>query len=130
MTAEAPAIRGIILCDDLIFVSKVTATSRALGIPVTSARSVAVLLDAARKQPPTGVILDLHNPGLNVPELLRELQELGPIPPRVVGFGSHVDVATLKAAREAGCHRVMPRSQFVKELETHLPEWLTQAREA
>ena len=30
--------------------------------------------------------------------------------PRIVAYGSHVDAATLKRAREAGCDRVLPRS--------------------
>jgi hypothetical protein len=41
----------------------------------------------------------------------------------VIGFGSHVDVGTLKAARAAGCDHVLPRSQFVADLETQLPVW-------
>ena len=46
-------------------------------------------------------------------------------PPRVVAYGSHVDTASLQAARTAGCDPVLPRSKFVKELELGLKEWLT-----
>jgi hypothetical protein len=42
----------------------------------------------------------------------------------VVAYGSHVDTATLRAAREAGCDVVLPRSKFVEELPTALPTWL------
>jgi hypothetical protein len=34
----------------------------------------------------------------------------------VVGFFSHVHVERAKAAREAGCTRVLPRSAFVEQL--------------
>ena len=43
---------------------------------------------------------------------------------RVVGYGSHVDAATLHAARVAGCDPVLPRSKFVEELPGALPGWL------
>ena len=36
---------------------------------------------------------------------------------RVIGFGSHVDVARLKAARAAGCDEVLPRSAFFEGLD-------------
>ena len=34
--------------------------------------------------------------------------------PLVLGFGPHVQVALLKAAREAGCDQVVPRSIAVE----------------
>ena len=42
---------------------------------------------------------------------------------RVVGYGSHVDAARLKAARKAGCDEVLPRSAFFEGLETRLRVW-------
>jgi CheY-like chemotaxis protein len=116
---------GLLLSDDLIFASKVTATARAAGLTVQVVRTPQQLLATARKQPPTGVILDLHNPGLDVAALLAGLREACPAMPRVVAYGSHVEADTLRAARQAGCDRVMPRSQFVADLETELPRWLS-----
>jgi hypothetical protein len=43
--------------------------------------------------------------------------------PRVVAYGSHVDTATLKAARASGCDPVLPRSKFVEDLPRELPRW-------
>ncbi len=116
------------LCDDLIFASKVTATAAAHGLTVAVRKTPDALLAAAKLSPPAGVILDLHTPGLNVQALLAELKNDGLLSPRVIGFGSHVDVATLNAAKAAGCDEVMPRSRFVKELEEKLPVWLQQPR--
>jgi DNA-binding NarL/FixJ family response regulator len=115
---------GLLITDDLIFSSKVTATARAHGLTVTVARSVAQAAELARRSPPAGVLVDLHNPGLELPGFLAELKAVCPAMPRVIGYGSHVDVETLKAARAAGLDRVMPRSQFVTELEASLPAWL------
>src|SRR5947208_151572 len=112
------------LCDDLIFFSRVAATARAAGLSVKQARTAAAVLDLARQQPPGGVILDLHTDGLDLPALLAGLREACPAMPRTVAFGSHVEAETLRAARQAGCDLVLPRSRFVKELEGSLAEWL------
>ncbi len=127
MTAEGAASEGLLLCDDLIFTSRITGTARALGLTVRAARSADALIELARQSAPRGVLIDLSNPGLVLPELLRRLAELCPTMPRVVAYGSHVDTATLRAAREAGCDPVLPRSKFVEELPWALPEWLAPA---
>src|SRR5438477_9298515 len=114
---------GLLLSDDLIFTSRVTGTGADLGIAIRVAKTPEVLLTLARQQAPNGVILDLSNPGLNIAACVAALKALDP-PPTVVAYGSHVDVATLKTAREAGCDRVLPRSQFVEELPTRLAEWM------
>ncbi len=113
--------RGLLLCDDLIFTSRVTGTARALGLEVRAARDVPGLLELARQERPACVIVDLHNPGLDLAALLKELGE--PLP-RVVAYGSHVEAVTLHAARLAGCDPVLPRSRFVEELPAALPGWL------
>jgi CheY-like chemotaxis protein len=119
-----PTAHGLLLCDDLIFTSKVTGTAKALGLAVTAARTPEALVGLARKAPPACVILDLHHPRLDLPALLAQLREACPAMPRVVGYGSHVEVETLKAAREAGCDPVWPRSKFVEALPEALPAWL------
>ena len=117
---ESP--QGLLLCDDLIFSSRIVGTATALGLSVRSKKTASDLLHLARQEPPRCVILDLNAPGLDIDELLRELGALQP-KPFVVGYGSHVDTATLKKAREAGCDIVWPRSKFVEELATALPVW-------
>jgi CheY-like chemotaxis protein len=116
--------QGLMLCDDLIFFSRVSGAARAAGLGVRMVRTAADLVAAARTAPPRGVILDVHNPGLDLESLLIQLKGACPAMPRVIAYGSHVEAAVLKAAREAGCDRVLPRSQFVKELEAKIGEWL------
>jgi hypothetical protein len=55
------------------------------------------------------VVVDLSRPG--VLEVLSQLSHV-----RTIGFGSHVDLATLDAARDAGCDLVLPRSVFFSRL--------------
>jgi CheY-like chemotaxis protein len=115
---------GLLLSDDLLFASRVTATARAKGLDVRLARSPEALLVLARERPPRCVLIDLQHPGLDLPALAARLAESCPAPPRLVGYGSHVEAQALHAAREAGCDPAWPRSKFAEELETALPAWL------
>ncbi len=121
---SAAGFVGYLLSDDLIFTSRVTGTARDLGLSVVPARSAEVLLARAAGKAPRCVILDLANPGLAIEDLTRRLRECRP-EMRVVAYGSHVDTATLRAAREAGCDPVLPRSKFVEELPKELPKWFS-----
>ena len=71
------------------------------------------------------MILDLQNPGIDLPALLAELKAACPAMPRVTAYGSHVEAELLRAAREAGCDLVLPRSKFVKELDGQIAAWLS-----
>ena len=122
-SVAAPPL-GLLLSDDLIFTSRITGTARALGLMVQPARSAQALEALARRQTPRCVLIDLGNPGLAIADLIRHLQECCVPMPTVVAYGSHVDTATLKQAREAGCDIVWPRSKFVEELPQALPAWL------
>jgi CheY-like chemotaxis protein len=115
---------GLLLCDDLLFASRITGEARALGLTVKPARSLEQFLDLARQEPPSGVLVDLAFPGLVLPDLFRRLSETCNPLPRVVAYGSHVDTERLRAARSAGCDPVLPRSKFVEELPRKLLQWL------
>jgi DNA-binding NarL/FixJ family response regulator len=116
---------GLLLSDDLIFSSRITAVARDLSLEVRVAKSADALLSLARQRPPACAILDLSNPGLKIGECVAALKSLAPRP-RIIAYGSHVDTATLRAARDAGCDLVMPRSQFVAELPVALATWMKQ----
>ncbi len=126
MPEPTPAPRGLLLSDDLVFTSRIAGTARGLGLAVVAARSVSELVEMARRSPPRCVIVDLANPGLDLPALLRSLGELAPRP-RVVAYGPHVDADLLRDARAAGCDPVLPRSKFVEQLEGELPRWFAEA---
>lgn len=115
---------GLLLSDDLLFTSRIVGTGRDLGFEFRSARSAEALIRLVAEAPPQCVILDLANPGICITDLVATLKQLTP-PPTIVAYGSHVDTATLRAARAAGCDIVMPRSQFVETLPTALAAWMT-----
>ena len=81
-TASPAAPHGLMLCDDLIFFSRVAGAARAAGLIVRQVRTAADLITAARTAAPGGIILDVHNPGLDLPELLAQLKEVCPAMPR------------------------------------------------
>jgi DNA-binding NarL/FixJ family response regulator len=120
---ESEAI-GLLLTDDMIFSSRITGTAQALGLKMNVVKSVKDLPIQARERKPACVIIDLSHPGLQVRELIRELKDACSSMPRMIAYGSHVDAATLHAAREAGCDVVLPRSKFVEGLANQLPTWL------
>ena len=116
---------GLLLSDDLLFSSRVTATAHAHGLTVAVARNPEALLDFVAQKHPKGVILDLQCPGLDLPTLVAQLLALDPAP-RLTGYGSHVDAETLKTARKLGID-AMPRSAFAERVEAELANWLTTA---
>jgi DNA-binding NarL/FixJ family response regulator len=119
-------VNGIMVCDDLIFTSRVTATARAHGDTMHAARSVDQAIKLAEEAPPACVIIDLHTVGTGLAALLAGLRAACATMPCTVAYGSHVNKELLDAAREAGCDHVLPRGQFVKVLEAELPKWMGQ----
>lgn len=115
---------ALLLCDDLMFVSRITGEARALGLTVKSTRTMEQLLELACQEAPSCILLDLAIAGLDLSKLFNRLAEACPSLPRVVAYGSHVDSERLKAARAAGCDPVLPRSKFVEELPKELPRWM------
>jgi hypothetical protein len=109
----------LVLSDDLLDASRVIGEGRAAGLAVLQCRDSGALM-LALERGPVLVVLDLHNPGLDAEALVPAIKAVGA---RVIGYGSHVDAARLKAARKAGCDEVLPRSAFFEGLEGKLRGW-------
>jgi CheY-like chemotaxis protein len=113
-TPDGPA--GLLLSRDLFFTSKVTGTARALGQQVLVAGNAALASAMFAQWNPRVVFVDLAAGDLvGTPALVAFRTQAGPGTP-FVAFGSHVDTASLDAARAAGCDLVLPRSKFTAEL--------------
>jgi ActR/RegA family two-component response regulator len=117
---------GYALSDDLMFVSRMTGTARDLGLAMKTARTPAALLALADKEAPACVLIDLNLAGLDIVPFAAALKIRGSY---LVGYGSHVDAATLSAARAAGVDHVVPRSRFVEELPRNLAAWYGSAKQ-
>ena len=102
---------GILFARDLMFISKITGTAAALGIRIEALSDVDELKRRIAVNAPRAVFLDLSCADLK-PVAVVEVSSSDSGRPVFVAFGSHVDVKRLDEARSAGCHFVLPRSQF------------------
>lgn len=107
-TASSPT-ELVILVRDLILGSKVVAAARQAGVAFVQVREAAGL----PRQSGTRLIVDLNQAGAIAAAGEWKRQAAGRT---VVGFVSHVDADTARAAREAGVDQVMARSRFVEVL--------------
>ena len=111
---DGPA--GLLVCRDLIFISKVTGTASALGHKVIVAGNVALTSAMLEKWAPKVVLIDLASGDLAAPSNIANYRSIAPEGTPFLAFGSHVDTQALADAESAGCDQVMPRSKFSNEL--------------
>jgi CheY-like chemotaxis protein len=107
----------IAVVDDLFFASKIRGTAEALGVSASFARNADMMLQAARRDPPSLIICDLHSQRIDPLALARQLkadEQLRSIP--LLGFFSHVQSELQRQASAAGFDQVIPRSAFAKNL--------------
>ncbi|MFO0813381.1 MAG: hypothetical protein U0796_09190 [Gemmatales bacterium] len=114
-----------LLCDDLMWMSRVMAEAKDLGGKVIPARTVEQLRKAITANGPHCVIIDLAQAevGADPTPIVETLKTAGI--QRFVAYGSHIETAQLASARNAGCHPTLARSKMAAELRTLLPEWMS-----
>ena len=93
----------LLLASDLMAASKIVAAGQRASQKVDFAMSVEALLERAAATTPTGVILDLSVPGLDLPPLIAQLRG-GPKPPTIVAFAPHVHATLLSVHSRFGLH--------------------------
>ena len=113
-----------LLCDDLMWMSRVLGEAKELGGKIIPARTVEKLVQAIGSNGLHCVIIDLAQAevGSDPGPVIEQLKAAGLS--RFVAYGSHIDTAQLAAARAAGCHPTLARSKMASELRTLLPEWM------
>ena len=118
---EGVAVAQVLtLVDDLFFQAKMTETARQLSIGLQSCTTADALLAEARREIPRLIIVDLnarHHPIEAVERICAAVRDVP-----LVAFLSHVETDLAERARAAGCHEVMPRSQFTRNLATILSQ--------
>lgn len=107
----------LVVVDDLLFSSKIRTTARQLGLEVVVVRQGDAVVESARRERPTLIVVDLNCARLDAVGLVASLKHdsaLATIP--IVGFVSHVQVDLIDRARAAGIDEVMARSAFSSRL--------------
>jgi DNA-binding NtrC family response regulator len=106
--------------DDLFFQAKILETAKQVGVDVRTYTTSNALLTEINKQAPNLVIVDLN--ARNKPlEAIESVHGAAPQLP-LIAFLSHVQVDLAQRASAAGSTKVMPRSQFTRELATILAQ--------
>lgn len=107
---------------DLLFLSKVTGTGMAVGVPVSVCHTLDELRTSLHEPHCVAVLLDLSGPV--TPDQVKSC-----LPPTrhvtTLAFGPHVDTNALANATAAGFDRVLPRSQFSAQLPAILQGFVT-----
>ena len=112
MTYMSEALPVLVLVRDLIFASRITATAADVKTPLTLVRDATKLVDHAAGVAGAMLIVDLNLAGAIDAARMWKAATGG----TVTGFVSHVDTATIAAARDGGIDRVLARSRFVELL--------------
>lgn len=109
MEPASAQARVVLVCSDLFFAAQLRAAAErqraAVELELEPSRAAARACERACHL----LVIDLETTGLDLAALLAELG--GPQRPPVVAFGPHVQTERLRAAREAGCDHVVPRSR-------------------
>ena len=113
----------LVAVDDLLFSSKIRATAKQVAIEIAFARTPDEIVRQARALKPSLIVFDIDSAKadtINTVATLKADPELRAIP--TTGFVSHVNTASILAARQVGMDEVMARSAFA----ANLPQILTE----
>jgi CheY-like chemotaxis protein len=106
------------LVEDLFFQAKIKETAKHAGVAVRVCATPDALLRAVAEEKPNLIVVDLNARSRPVEALARIQASAGNVP--VIAFLAHVQTELAQQARSAGCHTVMARSQFTRDLATIL----------
>lgn len=105
------------LVDDMLFISKIRETGKALGMIINFPRNLETLRATIAEDPPALILVDLQHQKLDPVQLANELkanETVKDIP--LLGFFSHVQADLQRLAMQAGYDEVLPRSIFFRDL--------------
>ena len=111
----------VLLCGDMMFMSRIAGAAKQIGVPCTTAMSPASLADKLVEGTRL-VAIDLSTPGLEPAVLVPKIRTALKVRPRVIAFGPHVAGELLEEAETSGCDAVFSNGQFF----ANLPQLLSQ----
>ena len=108
-------MKALALVRDLFFRAKIDAVAAAVGVEVEYGSSLDSIAPRISATHPSIIFTDLSDATFPNLETLKQIRAAAP-GARVIGFASHVDLKSLKAAREAGYDQTLSRSEFTAQL--------------
>ncbi len=105
--------RVLLVCNELMFQSRLVEGSKALGYEVTVAEETASARGALKDGPLSLMVIDLQARGVSWQEVVGAAREAN-VP--VLAYGQHTKANVLREAKAAGCAVVAPRSSLVEEM--------------
>jgi DNA-binding response OmpR family regulator len=115
---------ALVVVPDLMFQPTIVEAAARAGFDVRIADTARSLADGISTAPAIAVI-DVHASGIDALAAIGDATATGA---QVLAFGRHTEPAALRAARDAGAVKVVPRSELVAELPALLDELLADAR--
>ena len=106
---------ALALVRDLFFRAKIDAVAAAAGAEIAYASTLDAVAVRCAELKPAIIFSDLSDDAFPAVETLRQVRAAAP-GARVIGFASHVDLKSLKAARDAGYELTLSRSEFTARL--------------
>jgi len=103
------------LIRDLFFRAKIDAVAAAVDAEVEYASSLDAIAARFAATHPSIIFTDLSDAAFPALDTLTQIRAVAPNA-RVIGFASHVDLKSLKAARESGYDLTLSRSEFTAQL--------------
>jgi DNA-binding NarL/FixJ family response regulator len=108
-------MKALALVRDLFFRAKIDAVAASLGAEVEYASSLDAVAARCAATHPSMIFTDLSDATFPALATLKQIRAAAPAA-RVIGFASHVDLKSLKAARDAGYDLTLSRSEFTAQL--------------
>jgi DNA-binding NarL/FixJ family response regulator len=108
-------MKALALVRDLFFRAKIDAVASVVGSEVEYASSLDAVAARISSTHPSIIFTDLSDATFPAFETLKKIRAAAPAA-RVIGFASHVDLKSLKAARDAGYDLTLSRSEFTSQL--------------
>ena len=106
---------------DLFFEAKISQTAQGVGARLKVVSSIYKFLPEL-EQDPSLVLIDLNAEGISPTSLIAQVRAKQPELP-IIAYAPHVESDLMEKARTAGADKVLPRSQFSKNLAKILVEY-------
>lgn len=109
------AVVALALVRDLFFRSKLDAAAHAAGTEIVYASDLQAAGRRCAEIQPSLVMVDLSDASFPASDTAETIRAAAP-GARMVGFASHVDLKSLRSARDAGFELTLSRSEFTARL--------------